>query len=337
MIWLFHPQPEPSELPAGLGDPFAVTPPHALARRAAEALQWELRDGKAAPGVDLAALDRPGRGQMFGVLVVADASGRVGALRAFSGMLDGRWTVEGFAPPLFDPSERDGFWPACEEALRTFEQQLKALAENPEVLALRSAQKEQETRHAAELASLRTRHAEHRQRRHEARSRLERTSADEDERRRALHALGQQSRADEVAQRKLASDHREANAALSSAQQALDAQRLAIEAERTERSRAAWRQIALGYRVPNARGEEKSLAALFAPKPPPGGAGDCAAPKLLAQAYRQDLKPLALAEFWWGAPPATGGFTPGAYFPACRAKCGEVLPWMMEGLSPRCS
>ena len=130
---------------------------------------------------------------------------------------------------------------------------------------------------------------------------------------------------------------REANAALSSAQQALDAQRLAIEVERTERSRAAWRQIALGYRVPNARGEEKSLAALFAPKPPPGGAGDCAAPKLLAQAYRQGLKPLALAEFWWGAPPATGGFTPGAYFPACRAKCGEVLPWMMEGLSPRCS
>ena len=56
-------------------------------------------------------------GKMFGVLVVADADGRVGWLRAFSGMLRGAWFVDGFAPPLFDPADRDRFWPAGEAAL----------------------------------------------------------------------------------------------------------------------------------------------------------------------------------------------------------------------------
>ena len=43
---------------------------------------------------------------------------------------------------------------------------------------------------------------------------------------------------------------------------------------------------------------------LFAPAMPPGGAGDCAAPKLFGHAQRAGLRPLALAEFWWGTPPA---------------------------------
>jgi tRNA pseudouridine32 synthase/23S rRNA pseudouridine746 synthase len=328
----FPPPPAPPGLPHRLESPFANVPPHPLARRAAEALQRELRTGEAAPGVDLASLDLPGRGQMFGVLVVSDSSGGAGYLSAFSGMLDGRWEVEGFAPPLFDPAERDAFWPACEEALRSFEQQLKALAGSPEAIALRERRVAEEARQTTEREALRSRHAENRRLRHDARLGLERETVGEDERRRALHALSQQSRADEVEQRKLATAHREARASLRSAEQALEARRLALESQRTERSRAAWRQLTEGYRLPNARGEEKTLAALFAPRPPPGGAGDCAAPKLLAQAYRQGLKPLALAEFWWGAPPLTGGFTPGAYFPACQAKCGQVLPWMMEGL-----
>lgn len=269
---------------------------------------------------------------MFGVLVVVAPSGRTGYLSAFSGMLEGCWEVEGFAPPLFDPAARDRFWPACEEALRTFERQLKSLAEAPEAIALRARRQAQEARHAAERESLRRRHAENRRLRHDARLEWTRAAVGDPERRAGLHALDQLSRADEVEQRRLAADHRRACTELSSAEQTFQAQRLALESLRAEHSRAAWRQIAEGYRIPNARGEEKTLAALFAPRLPPGGAGDCAAPKLLAHAYRHGLRPLALAEFWWGAPPATGGFTPGAYFPACRAKCGEVLPWMMEGL-----
>ena len=86
------------------------------------------------------------------------------------------------------------------------------------------------------------------------------------------------------------------------------------------------------YHFANARGEVRALRDLFAPKEPPGGAGDCAAPKLLAQAYALGLRPLALAEFWWGAPPRTGDRRAGSFYPACQGKCPPILAHMLGGL-----
>ncbi|MBS1153782.1 MAG: Ribosomal large subunit pseudouridine synthase, partial [Myxococcaceae bacterium] len=108
-------------------------------------------------------------------------------------------------------------------------------------------------------------------------------------------------------------------------------QRVALELHRAERSNQLLRQFHDAYVVKNARGEQRGLRALFAPDEPPGGAGDCAAPRLFGQAWREQLRPIALAEFWWGAPPVSGGRHPGAYYPACRGKCGVVLPFMLEG------
>ena len=98
------------------------------------------------------------------------------------------------------------------------------------------------------------------------------------------------------------------------------------------RSRRLLQQIRALYVVPDARGEARSLASLFAPHEPPGGAGDCAAPKLFAEAYARKLRPLALAEFWWGAPSPGGERRPGEFHPSCREKCGVVLPFMLQGL-----
>ncbi|MBN8232307.1 RluA family pseudouridine synthase [Corallococcus macrosporus] len=244
----------PEDLPTRLANPFQAPAPGPWGLRAAEALQQRLRQDATCRE----ALWRTGGGKMFGVLVVAAPGGRVGFLSAFSGMLNGAWNVEGFVPPLFDPLDRDAFWPAGE----------------------------------AELATLEQRHAE-----------LTREAA-------ALRAQG------------LVHPLRDAEARLTE-----------VEHVRAERSRALWRQVTQGYVIPNARGETQTLAALFAPKPPPGGAGDCAAPKLLAYAFRQGLTPLVLAEFWWGAPPLDGRRESGAYYPACDNKCGTVLPFMLQGLS----
>ncbi|MCC6997703.1 MAG: RluA family pseudouridine synthase [Deltaproteobacteria bacterium] len=107
------------------------------------------------------------------------------------------------------------------------------------------------------------------------------------------------------------------------------------EQPRDQRSRQLWAALCAACTVPDARGGRRSLASLFAPAPPPGGAGECAAPKLLAQAFAHGLRPLALAEFWWGAPahPArSGGHQHGDFVPACQAKCGVVLPCMLDGL-----
>lgn len=88
------------------------------------------------------------------------------------------------------------------------------------------------------------------------------------------------------------------------------------------------------YRVHNALGEELSIAEIFAQRGlvPPGGTGDCAAPKLLEFAYRNGLKPIAMGEFWYGRSPQREVREQGRFYPSCTGKCGPLLTWMMKGL-----
>jgi tRNA pseudouridine32 synthase/23S rRNA pseudouridine746 synthase len=106
----------------------------------------------------------------------------------------------------------------------------------------------------------------------------------------------------------------------------------ALDTMRASRSRELTTPIHDAYHFVNARGEVRSLRSLFAPGEPPTGAGDCAAPKLLAQAYRLGVRPIALAEFWWGAAPSTGDRVEGVFYAACRGKCLPILTHMLGGL-----
>ena len=111
-----------------------------------------------------------------------------------------------------------------------------------------------------------------------------------------------------------------------------DPERRSLEERRRLVSHAIHEALYETYHLRNARGERRSLRELFAPRNPPGGAGDCAAPKLLAYAYARELRPLALAEFWWGDPPPAGGRQHGVYYPACRGRCAKILPFMLQGI-----
>ena len=97
------------------------------------------------------------------------------------------------------------------------------------------------------------------------------------------------------------------------------------------------------YRLLNARGETKDLVEVWqdyhcSPRirqrypMPPGGTGDCCAPKLLQYAYQHGLKPVCMAEFWWGPSPKSEIRHHGQFYPACRGKCKPILTWMMQGL-----
>jgi len=317
----FEPQPAPGEVPARFPSPFAAPAP--LARRAAEQLLAALRAGIA--GIDRRALDAPGGGKMFGVLVVAASDGRVGYLRGFSGMIAGRWQVDGFAPPLFDPAARDAFWPAGEDELRALAARIAELADGSEAARLRAGLAATIARQDAEAAAMRARHGANRRHRHDARAGLVDPAA--------RHALDQASRADGAERRRLDAAHAAERAAIADRLRARDDERAALEQQRTERSRHFLHRIHATYTVPSAGGEVRALRALFAPDEPPGGAGDCAGPRLLAHAYRHGLRPLALAEVWWGAPPPSGDRRAGTFYPSCRGKCGLILPFMLDGLA----
>ena len=97
------------------------------------------------------------------------------------------------------------------------------------------------------------------------------------------------------------------------------------------------------YKMLNARGEERDLVEIWqdyhtSPRIrekyplPPGGTGDCCAPKLLQYAYQHDLKPVCMAEFWWGPSPKSEVRHHGQFYPACSGKCKPVLAWMLQGL-----
>ena len=97
------------------------------------------------------------------------------------------------------------------------------------------------------------------------------------------------------------------------------------------------------YQMLNARGEVKDLVEIWqdyhcSPRIrnkyplPPGGTGDCCAPKLLQYAYQHGLKPVCMAEFWWGPSPKSEIRQHGQFYPACRGKCKPVLTWMLQGL-----
>ena len=303
----------PIAAPARMPSPFGEA--HPLARHAAQLLRRQL-DAGLARELGLAA-----DGKMFGVLVVADREGRLGFLKAFSGMVRGSWLLDGFVPPAFDMAARDGFWPEGELSL-------DVLAAHIDELDARIAPLQREldvidARQRAELDEVKARHRANREVRRAARTGV--TEAEK-------AALDRQSRGDTSERRRLDARHAEERAPLEGLLQPLRRERADIDHQRAEKSRHFMHRLFETYALPNARGETRSIEAIFAPASPPGGAGDCAAPKLLAYAYRNALTPIAFAEMWAGAPPATGGRIDGELYPACRGKCGPVLGHMLAGL-----
>ena len=89
------------------------------------------------------------------------------------------------------------------------------------------------------------------------------------------------------------------------------------------------------YYFLNSKGESKMLCTIFkdfinAKETP--GAGECAAPKLFQFAFKNNLTPLALAEFWWGKPTKSEIKKHGEFYPPCTVKCEPILYYMLDGL-----
>lgn len=118
---------------------------------------------------------------------------------------------------------------------------------------------------------------------------------------------------------------------------------LALKQQRKQLSEELQLWLFSQYRMLNALGETKDLVEIWRdyhrlPKIqqrfplPPGGSGDCCAPKLLQYAYQHGLSPVAIAEFWYGASPKGEIRHHGQFYPACRGKCLPILTHMLKGL-----
>lgn len=326
LTWLEH---SAAELPERLNSPFDVGEPSVLVRRALEVVMNELRAGVVAKGRSTDLLSGPDGGKMFGVLVVRAPDGRVGFLRAFSGQLGQAWELEGYVPPVFDRALRTAVEPEGERAVKALTAKVEAHRVSPERAALETSLASMVERQRTQLAALKAVHEEQKRRRHAERTRLDAEGLVTKE---AMKRLARASQTDDLELRGMKKAHASERAELEGALRRIERRRVALDRLRRIVSQVVSWQLYDTYVFESPRGARRSLRSLFEPHVPSSGTGDCAAPKLLVFAQRHGLTPLGIAEFWWGAPPPGGGRVEGSLYPACKDKCGPLLPFLLDGL-----
>jgi len=107
----------------------------------------------------------------------------------------------------------------------------------------------------------------------------------------------------------------------------------ALKKSRKEKSIKLQEQLFKNYKILNLFGIEKNVIEIFKDSShgsPPSAAGECAAPKLLHHAFKHQLKPIALAEFWWGTLSENTGRNHKEFYPACKNKCRPILEYMLD-------
>lgn len=103
-------------------------------------------------------------------------------------------------------------------------------------------------------------------------------------------------------------------------------------AERKKVSHRVLTKLYALYKVHNFKGEQRTLAqAFYLKKGIPNGTGDCCAPKLLNHAAKNKLKPISMAEFFWGKSPASKQRVEGHFYASCTDKCQPILGFMLCG------
>lgn len=307
-------------LPEKFTYPFCYTP-HPLCLHAAQEVQQYLHS-RTEWQEELA------QGKMFGVLVVQTATGDIGYLAAFSGILAGKNLHPYFVPPVYDLLQPDGFFKIEEENISAINRRIRQLEadENHQSLTatLNLTRQSAQKALAQAKAALKEAKAQREQRRRTGTP----DAAEEAE-------MIRESQFQKAEYKRLEHAWKEKIAALQAQTEEREQQISALKAERKTRSAALQQKLFERFELLNYRGEAKNLCEIFSQtvhKTPPAGAGECAAPKLLQQAYLHGWKPIAMAEFWWGASPKTEIRHHGHYYPSCKGKCGPILHHMLQGL-----
>lgn len=307
------------ELPRQFTCPFCYEP-HPLALMAVEQVQRYV-----ASRADWS--DEMGAGKMLGVLVVQDGEGRLGYLAAFSGNLAGKVHHDYFVPPVYDLLDPQGEFKQGEAQITAINHEVQRLETSPELASLHQRMADAVRKKADEIDNFKALMALHKRERDERRHAADLTP-DEQE------ALLNQSRFEKAELKRIRQRHDKALTEISD--EMADYQRRIdlLKARRKTMSEALQERIFRLFVVTNAHGEQRDLVEVFKPLGtlPPAGAGECCAPRLLNYAFNHSLRPVCMAEFWWGASPVGEVRHHGHFYPACRSKCKPILDFMLQGL-----
>ena len=271
-----------------------------------------------------------GCGKMFGVLVVEyeDEEGALqrGFLAAYSGLLGGRNDWPYFVPPVFDAQQPDGHFKRTEREISAINREIAAIENDAEYLQSVEQHEQTKKRLQAEVDAFK--------------AEVDAAKARRDARRKSGEPLSEEEQAEMIRESQfMKAELRRRRKAMEQADSTLNTQHStflkSLQRKRKQMSDELQRWLFAAYRMLNAKGEERDLIDIFREYThamPPAGAGDCCAPKLLQYAYLHHLRPVCMAEFWWGESPASEIRHHLHYYPACRSKCLPILTHMLKGL-----
>ena len=275
-------------------------------------------------------------GKMFGVLIVQTDNGitnneenQIGYLAAFSGNLDGKNLHPYFVPPVYDLLQPEGFFKIEEEQISAINIRIRELENSSSYLDSKEKWKIETEQAKAVL--------------NQAKAELKMAKEAREIRRQSSPELSEEEQASLIREsqyqkaeyKRLEKEWKKRLEELETEVRHFDIEIERLKTERKERSAALQRKLFEQFRMLNAQGEVKDLYTIFeqtVQKVPPAGAGECALPKLLQYAYLHQLKPLAMAEFWWGDSPKNEIRHHGYYYPSCKGKCEPILQHMLQGL-----
>lgn len=272
-------------------------------------------------------------GKMFGVLVVQNKQNRIGYLAAFSGKLADKSLPEKFVPPVFNMRTEGSFYIKGEAEIDEINSQLGALESNEEYLMLKKSAKKLHKTISESLEN---------QRKKMKLAKVERKLSKKNavailvdlEYKTLTKKLMQESYNDQFLYKELLEYYDSKIKKNGKELTVLEHKITALKKERKEKSNFLQQTLFSKYAFLNQQKELKNLLDIFdnpAIKPP-AGSGECSAPKLLQFAFANDLKPIAMAEFWWGISPNLAIRKHKNYYPACQGRCKPILTHMLNGI-----
>jgi len=257
-------------------------------------------------------------GKMYGVLIGETLEGDRVVIKAYSGVLPAPGA--GWAPSI--PGRERVAWAEARTLtqLADFKRQLQHLAAIPERQQLATLTQQFQQQLETLKAQHRERKADRTHRRQQLQDELTGPALIQ-----ALTALDDESRQDGIERKHLKANRDRALAPLQQIVAQADADIRRLKQQRKELSRQLQAEMHQAYYLTNFGGDKAAIAKLGRL---PTGTGDCAAPKLLQSAAHHRLKPLAMAEFWYGPP--LGDKLPGQFYTACPERCQPILGFLLS-------
>lgn len=274
-------------------------------------------------------------GKMFGVLLVQNTKNEIGYLAAFSGKLAGVNQLSFFVPPIYDMLNEDGFYKKEEAILNIINNEIEQLEQNPKISELKQLLKSENEQSVEAISKQREQIIYNRKKR-----KIKRIEAEEKQSPTAYHTTKEDLAKESIKEK---NELKKQTIYWGERIQKIELELEEITSkitqkikDRKKRSNAVQKKLFEQYHFLNIKGETKSLNDIFNETPqgtPPAAAGECSAPKLLQYAFENKLKPLAMAEFWWGEAPKSSVRKHGLFYPACQGKCEPILGHMLKGMN----